>query len=48
MRNPTEVLKNLMEKSKNETTDFRDYNRTVYSGVFIGLRIKISTQMMAV
>ena len=40
MRNPTEVLKNLMEKSKNETYRFQRLYRNLYNPEFYWLAYK--------
>lgn len=40
MRNPTEVLKNLMEKSKNETYRFQRLYRNLYNSEFYWLAFK--------
>lgn len=40
LRNPTEVLKNLMEKSKNETYRFQRLYRNLYNPEFYWLAYK--------
>ena len=40
LRNPTEVLKNLMEKSKNETYRFQRLYRNLYNSEFYWLAFK--------